>query len=58
MELPVKINVKVSFHNGDMFVFRDYISDMLDCDKKFICFAHHKAVLDGICDTMSGKKRE
>ncbi|XP_069705432.1 SWI/SNF-related matrix-associated actin-dependent regulator of chromatin subfamily A-like protein 1 isoform X2 [Periplaneta americana] len=37
---------------------QDYISDMLDSDKKFICFAHHKVVLDGICDTLMGKKKE
>ncbi|PSN48342.1 SWI/SNF-related matrix-associated actin-dependent regulator of chromatin subfamily A-like protein 1 [Blattella germanica] len=37
---------------------RDYISDMLDNNKKFICFAHHQIVLDGICETISGKKRD
>ncbi|KAJ4438860.1 hypothetical protein ANN_14813 [Periplaneta americana] len=37
---------------------RDYISDILDSDKKFICFAHHKVVLDGICDTLMEKNKE
>ncbi|XP_069671240.1 SWI/SNF-related matrix-associated actin-dependent regulator of chromatin subfamily A-like protein 1 isoform X5 [Periplaneta americana] len=37
---------------------QDYISDILDSDKKFICFAHHKVVLDGICDTLMEKNKE
>ncbi|KAJ9593809.1 hypothetical protein L9F63_027543, partial [Diploptera punctata] len=36
----------------------DYIGDMLDSDKKFICFAHHRTVLDGICETISNKRQE
>ncbi|PNF23884.1 hypothetical protein B7P43_G13718, partial [Cryptotermes secundus] len=37
---------------------RDYIGDMLDSEKKFICFAHHKVVLDGICEVIREKKKE
>jgi hypothetical protein len=39
-------------------IFRDYISDMLDSEKKFICFAHHKVVIDGICEVIDEKKKE
>jgi len=37
---------------------QDYISDMVDSEKKFICFAHHKVVMDGICDVINGKMKE
>ncbi|XP_021921060.1 SWI/SNF-related matrix-associated actin-dependent regulator of chromatin subfamily A-like protein 1 isoform X2 [Zootermopsis nevadensis] len=37
---------------------QDYIGDMLDSEKKFICFAHHRVVIDGICEVISGKKKE
>uniref|UniRef100_A0A2Z5TRI1 Putative SWI/SNF-related matrix-associated actin-dependent regulator of chromatin subfamily A-like protein 1 n=1 Tax=Reticulitermes speratus TaxID=60591 RepID=A0A2Z5TRI1_9NEOP len=37
---------------------QDYISDMVDSEKKFICFAHHKLVMDGICEVFNGKKKE
>jgi hypothetical protein len=40
------------------YIFRDYIADMLDSEKKFICFAHHKVVIDGICEVMNEKKKE
>jgi len=39
-------------------IFRDYISDMVDSEKKFICFAHHKVVMDGICEVINGKMKE
>jgi hypothetical protein len=39
-------------------IFRDYIGDMLDSEKKFICFAHHKVVIDGICEVLNGKEKE
>lgn len=29
---------------------------LLDADKKFICFAHHAVVLDAICDTLVQNK--
>jgi hypothetical protein len=31
---------------------------MLDSEKKFICFAHHKVVIDGICEVIGEKKKE
>jgi hypothetical protein len=31
---------------------------MLDSEKKFICFAHHKVVIDGICEVINGKEKE
>jgi hypothetical protein len=31
---------------------------MVDSEKKFICFAHHKVVMDGICEVIYGKKKE
>nr|CAD7589632.1 unnamed protein product [Timema genevievae] len=31
---------------------RDYIHDLLDSGRKFICFAHHHIVLDGICEAI------
>ena len=31
---------------------------MVDSEKKFICFAHHKLVMDGICEVISGKMKE
>jgi hypothetical protein len=31
---------------------------MLDSEKKFICFAHHRAVIDGICEVIGAKKKE
>jgi SWI/SNF-related matrix-associated actin-dependent regulator 1 of chromatin subfamily A len=37
---------------------QDYISDMVDSEKKFICFAHHKIVMDGICEVINGKMKE
>nr|CAD7262550.1 unnamed protein product [Timema shepardi] len=30
----------------------DYIRDLLDTGRKFICFAHHQIVLDGICEAI------
>nr|CAD7398451.1 unnamed protein product [Timema cristinae] len=30
----------------------DYICDLLDTGRKFICFAHHQIVLDGICEAI------
>lgn len=33
----------------------DYLSDLLMSNKKFICFAHHKAVIEGICKMISEK---
>ncbi|UYV83104.1 SMARCAL1 [Cordylochernes scorpioides] len=34
----------------------NYIKDLVDSDKKFVCFAHHRIVLNGICDTLEKKK--
>jgi len=31
---------------------------MVDSEKKFICFAHHKIVMDGICEVINGKMKE
>ena len=31
---------------------------MVDSEKKFICFAHHKVVMDGICGVINGKMKE
>jgi SWI/SNF-related matrix-associated actin-dependent regulator of chromatin subfamily A-like protein 1 len=36
--------------------FSDYIVQLVDADKKFICFAHHAVVLDAICDTLVQNK--
>ncbi|XP_067126580.1 LOW QUALITY PROTEIN: SWI/SNF-related matrix-associated actin-dependent regulator of chromatin subfamily A-like protein 1 [Centruroides vittatus] len=30
----------------------DYIKDLLEGGKKFVCFAHHKTMLDGICEAV------
>ncbi|XP_059474931.1 SWI/SNF-related matrix-associated actin-dependent regulator of chromatin subfamily A-like protein 1 [Neocloeon triangulifer] len=34
----------------------DYIMELLEADKKFICFAHHTVVLDAICDRLIRNK--
>ncbi|UYV61873.1 SMARCAL1 [Cordylochernes scorpioides] len=34
----------------------NYIKDLVDSDKKFVCFAHHQIVLNGICDTLEEMK--
>ncbi|XP_039293290.1 SWI/SNF-related matrix-associated actin-dependent regulator of chromatin subfamily A-like protein 1 isoform X2 [Nilaparvata lugens] len=33
----------------------EYIEKLLDENKKFLCFAHHREVLDGICQTLIKK---
>ncbi|CAL1268362.1 unnamed protein product [Larinioides sclopetarius] len=33
----------------------EYILDLLESDKKFICFAHHQNVMNGICKVIEGK---
>lgn len=35
--------------------FRDYILDLLEGGRKLIVFAHHKVVLDSICEAIDGK---
>lgn len=32
-----------------------YIEDLVEGDQKFLCFAHHQAVLDSICDLLMRK---
>ncbi|GIX99313.1 hypothetical protein CEXT_815451 [Caerostris extrusa] len=34
----------------------EYIVDLLESDKKFLCFGHHQNVLNGICNTIEEKK--
>ncbi|CAB3376895.1 Hypothetical predicted protein [Cloeon dipterum] len=34
----------------------DYIVELLEEGKKFLCFAHHKAVLDAVCDRVIRSK--
>ncbi|KAK7869180.1 hypothetical protein R5R35_006630 [Gryllus longicercus] len=36
-------------------VIIDYLNDQLESGKKFIIFAHHKVVIDNICETISKK---
>ena len=38
-----------------MFLCRDYILDLLEGGRKLIVFAHHKVVLDAICEAIDGK---
>ena len=38
-----------------MFLCRDYILDLLEGGRKLIMFAHHKVVLDAICEAIDGK---
>ena len=35
--------------------FRDYILDLLESDRKFLVFAHHKDMLDAICNWLTQK---
>ncbi|GIY06389.1 hypothetical protein CDAR_505901 [Caerostris darwini] len=34
----------------------EYIVDLLESDKKFLCFGHHQNVLNGICNAIEEKK--
>ncbi|XP_055948896.1 SWI/SNF-related matrix-associated actin-dependent regulator of chromatin subfamily A-like protein 1 [Argiope bruennichi] len=34
----------------------EYILDLLESDKKFICFAHHQNVINGICKVIEEKR--
>ncbi|XP_067014077.2 SWI/SNF-related matrix-associated actin-dependent regulator of chromatin subfamily A-like protein 1 [Anabrus simplex] len=34
---------------------QDYVSDLLEGDRKFLCFAHHQLVMDGICEVVNKK---
>ncbi|CAG0906308.1 unnamed protein product [Cyprideis torosa] len=34
----------------------DYLEDLVEAEKKFLCFAHHSDVLDGICEFLASKK--
>lgn len=34
----------------------DYIKDLLEGGKKFVCFAHHQVMLDAICDAVESTK--
>ena len=38
-----------------MVLYRDYILDLLEGGHKLIVFAHHKVVLDAICEAIDGK---
>ncbi|XP_076363842.1 LOW QUALITY PROTEIN: SWI/SNF-related matrix-associated actin-dependent regulator of chromatin subfamily A-like protein 1 [Tachypleus tridentatus] len=33
----------------------DYIKDLLEAEKKFLCFGHHQSVLDAICKSIKEK---
>ncbi|OXA46685.1 SWI/SNF-related matrix-associated actin-dependent regulator of chromatin subfamily A-like protein 1 [Folsomia candida] len=33
-----------------------YISDLVEAGKKFICFAHHRTLIDGICEYLESVK--
>ena len=35
--------------------FRDYILDLLESDRKFLVFAHHKDMLNAICNCLTQK---
>ena len=35
--------------------FRDYILDQLEGDRKLLVFAHHRVVMDGICEFLTSK---
>ncbi|GFT34152.1 hypothetical protein NPIL_549081 [Nephila pilipes] len=34
----------------------EYILDLLESDRKFLCFAHHQNVMNGICNVIEAKK--
>ncbi|KFM63101.1 SWI/SNF-related matrix-associated actin-dependent regulator of chromatin subfamily A-like protein 1, partial [Stegodyphus mimosarum] len=34
----------------------EYVLDLLESDRKFVCFAHHQNVLNGICEAVEKKK--
>ncbi|CAG7838280.1 unnamed protein product [Allacma fusca] len=34
----------------------NYVVDLVEGGKKFLCFAHHRFVLDGICEALEGVK--
>lgn len=42
--------------NVKLKAVKDYIADLLEAGKKFICFVHHKNVMDGIAKTIEEKK--
>ncbi|XP_049949424.1 SWI/SNF-related matrix-associated actin-dependent regulator of chromatin subfamily A-like protein 1 isoform X1 [Schistocerca serialis cubense] len=42
--------------NVKLKAVKDYIADLLEAGKKFICFVHHKVVMDGLSKTMEDKK--
>jgi len=37
--------------------FRDYILDLLESGRKFLVFAHHKDMLEAICNCLTQKVR-
>lgn len=37
--------------------FRDYILDLLESGRKFLVFAHHKNMLEAICNCLTQKVR-
>ena len=36
----------------------DYVGDLLDGGKKFLCFAHHHSLLVDICQCVEKKRQE
>ena len=38
-----------------VYMFRNYVDDLLEQEKKFLIFAHHGDVLDGIEETVKSK---
>ena len=43
--------------NMVVILCRDYIMDLLEGGRKLIVFAHHKVVLDAICEATDNKVR-
>lgn len=49
-------NIFIQYQNICQYVFfRCYIEDLLECDSKFLIFAHHGDVLDAIEETVKAK---
>ena len=40
------------------YFFRQYVQDMIARGEKFLVFAHHAKVLDGICEAVEATKTE
>jgi len=48
---------KLNGHSFSGSFLRDYILDLLESGRKFLVFAHHKDMLDAICNCLTQKVR-